>query len=79
MKAVEITRSMVGICHMQVCVAKEATDDEILAVCNESNPSGTGMGWSFVCRGSEDSFLGTSMAPCACAQRPDRLHLIVGC
>lgn len=40
-RRVSITQAAIGICHMQVCAAKDATDDEILKVCNYENPSGT--------------------------------------
>ena len=45
MNRVVITRKMVGICHMQVCVEKDCSDEEILEVCNSENPAGTSAGW----------------------------------
>lgn len=50
MKHVEITRIMMGFCHMQVCAEKDATDEKILEVCNTENPSGTRNGWGVVVR-----------------------------
>jgi hypothetical protein len=43
-----ITIPFHGICHMQVCAEKDVTDEEILKICNEQNPSGTINGWSTV-------------------------------
>ncbi len=77
-----VTRSFYGICSMQVCAHKNATDDEILAVCNGENPSGTSNGWAKVVRESEgdDSlFAGPTKAPVVCADDPERLHIIVNC
>jgi hypothetical protein len=34
MERVEITKAFMGICTMQVCAEKDATDKEILEVCN---------------------------------------------
>jgi hypothetical protein len=81
MSRVEVTRPVVGICYMQVCAVKDATDDEILAVCNAENPSGTQNGWGDVIRGErEPSFvLPDKHVPIACADDADRVHLLVGC
>lgn len=38
MDRVLVIRTFVGICHMQVCAVNDATDEEILAVCNHANP-----------------------------------------
>ena len=66
---VQITRPWAGLCHMQVCVAADATDEEILEICNAVNPSGTSRGWETVDRGD--------VVPCA--NEPGRIHLIVEC
>lgn len=66
---------MVGICHMQVCAEEAATDEEILAVCNRENPSGTSMGWSSVVRVKDAMADG----PTPCADDPTRIHLLVRC
>lgn len=69
MDRVVITRAVVGICHMQVCAVADATDDEILVICNRENPSGTMHGWSDVCR--NDHVL--------CEERRERRHFLVSC
>ena len=75
MDRVLITKPIVGIAHMQVCAKAEATDDEILATCNGSNPSGTTHGWGVVIR--EDDHTGAG--PVVCGAHPDRLHILVMC
>lgn len=72
-----VTRPMLGICHMQVCAVADATDEEILAVCNAQNMSGTSNGWSVVCR-KNDKFWGRT-APIKCSQDPKRKHFMVAC
>lgn len=72
-----VTRPIVGLCHMQVCAVADATDEEILEVCNAENPAGTTHGWSQVCRDGE--WMGSSVAPVECDQEPGRLHLLVAC
>lgn len=80
MNRVVVSRPIVGFAHMQVCAVADATDEEILLVCNSENPSGTSMGWSSVLRGPATEFWeGESKAPVACADDAGRLHLIVGC
>ncbi len=74
MKRVEVTRGFVGICHMQVCAESDATDAEILTVCNQQNPSGTSHGWSSVERGT-----GTAAAPVICGDDPGRTHFLAAC
>lgn len=61
-----------GISRMVVCAEPDATDAEILEVCNRENPSGTVYGWTDVVR--EGVF--TPM-PCEC--NPARLHFVVSC
>lgn len=77
MDRVVVTKSIHGIAHMQVCAVSDATDDEILEVCNRLNPSGTSNGWSSVCH--EDSEFWGKVAPVQCADDPTRTHFIVGC
>jgi hypothetical protein len=72
-----ITKPMVGAVHMQVCAVNDATDEEILAVCNRENWSGTQNGWATVCR-SDDEFWG-KVGPVPCADNPERTHFIVAC
>jgi hypothetical protein len=73
---VVVTQAMIGICHMAVCCEKEATDDEILAVCNRENPSGTTRGWNSVVRDDKDH---PQCNPVVCADDPNRLHVMVAC
>lgn len=81
MGKVEITRSSMGICAMQVCAEDAATDEEILAVCNEKNPAGTNHGWATVVRtiDKERICAGPEHQPCACADFSGRTHFIVLC
>lgn len=81
MKRVEITRPMASICGMQVCAVKDATNEEILDVCNKQNPSGTSNGWSVVVRAvEEDSMFETKdNLPVQCENHSNRLHFIVLC
>jgi hypothetical protein len=72
-----VTRAIMGICHMQVCACKDATDEEILATCNSENPSGTQNGWSVVCH-ADDEFWG-KLAPVKCEDDPERIHYMVAC
>ena len=72
-----VTRPIVGIAHMQVCAAQDASDDEILAVCNRENPSGTEHGWGTVCR-ADDEFWG-KVGPVTCQSDPTRVHFMVAC
>jgi hypothetical protein len=71
MDKIIITRPMIGLTGMQVCVASDATDEEILEFCNKFNPSGTTNGWGKVER--------ENPAPVHCMDNPERLHLIVFC
>ena len=72
-----VTKPIVGIAHMQVCAANDATDDEILAVCNAQNPSGTSHGWGTVCRTASE-FWGP-VGPVPCADDASRTHFLVAC
>ena len=75
LEQVLITHPFVGICHMQVCAVSDATDEEILEVCNRSNPSGTTGGWSTVVHDGAEPH----MNPCKCGDYPERVHFLVGC
>jgi hypothetical protein len=68
MDRVTITQPAIGICHMQVCVVADATDEEILKVCNEQNPAGTERGWVTV---------RADRVPCEVYS--GRLHVMVVC
>jgi hypothetical protein len=81
MNKVIVTRLMVGICHMQVCAHKDATDDEIVAVANRENPPGTSAGtsagtWSVV---REESEFWGDLRPVQCQDDPERMHYMLGC
>ena len=80
MERVEITQPMIGICHMQVCAETDATDKEILQVCNTQNPAGTSNGWCDVIRNDDDLEEGdVSQAPIECGDDPKRSHFLVAC
>ena len=82
-KRIIVSNPLVGICHMQVCAVMDATDEEILGVCNRENPSGTTGGWSTVIRKAEDTtefWGGEKLLPGPCADHPEeRLHILVAC
>lgn len=73
MDRVSITQCVVGICFMQVCAVNNATDEEILEVCNRENPSGTINGWVGVVRE------GRKEGPVKCDKYEDRTHFLVYC
>ena len=87
MERVVITRKMAleagafGLAMMQVCAEKDATDEEILEVCNRENPSGTTNGWSDVVRTVDESnpFRTANKMPIVCDDDPERLHFVVLC
>jgi len=74
-KRVVVSRPMIGITAMQVCCMKDATDEEILKVCNEENPSGTTNGWSVVVRNGEGGYAN----PVQCEADKSRLHILIYC
>ena len=76
MNRVVITKSILGICHMQVCAVKGASEDEILEVCNNDNPSGTSNGWSSVVWETNDY---KQRGPVQCVDHLNREHLLVVC
>lgn len=73
-----ITRMMMGICHMQVCTIHDATDEEILEVCNRENPSGTQHGWGRVIRELDEND-SENMLPRTCDDNPGRIHFLISC
>lgn len=87
MARVEITRPIIadagvaGLVMMQVCAVADATDEEILEVCNLHNPCGTTNGWSSVVREVDpDSMFRTeNTLPVTCEEYPDRKHFVVLC
>ncbi len=68
-----VTRTFVGVCHMQVCAVRDATDEEILEVANRDNPSGTQRGWTSVVRREGDG------APVSCGGVAGRVHFLLEC
>ena len=80
MNRVVVLKQVVGICHMQVCCEKNTTDEEILAVCNRENLSGTTNGWSSVLRKTvTEGFFEGLQGPVTCADDPGRVHILVAC
>lgn len=82
MNRVIVTKTFIGICHMQVCAEADATDEEILEVCNSENPSGTSCGWSTVVRSVNPDgglFDDPKMLPVQCHDHPSRTHFLVAC
>lgn len=73
---VVVTRPFVGLIHMQVCAVADATDEEILEVCNRDNPSFTSAGWSYVHRNNTEH---PNLNPGPCQDFPGRVHFLVGC
>lgn len=73
MDRVIVTVPFCGICYMQVCAAADASDEEVLEVCNRENPSGTTLGWCAVDRST------SKMGPVTCSDDTNRLHLMVSC
>lgn len=69
---VVVTRSFLGICHMQVCATADATDEEILYTANAKNPSGTSLGWGKVYRRGKNK-------PVTCNDDANRKHFILSC
>lgn len=81
MARVVVSNSFCGLIGMQVCAVKDATDEEILEVCNRENPSGTTNGWNLVIREleKEGSFITERHLPIQCKDHPDRVHFLVMC
>jgi len=67
---------------MQVCVVSDATDEEILRICNSENPQLVSGGWHTVVRDKDHARqLGVSedAAPGNCVECKGRLHKIALC
>lgn len=80
MERVVVSRKIVNIFTMQVCAVNDATDEEILHVCNRDNLCGTTNGWVQVIR-VPDGSLGSeeNKAPVPCADDASRTHFLVTC
>ena len=81
MERVIVTRCWNGLIGMNVCAVKDATDEEILDVCNKENPSGTTNGWVDVVRDirGREGVIGDKCAPVQCDDYLDRMHFVVIC
>ena len=75
-KRVIVTRPMIGLLYMQVCVCKDATDKEILEVSNKENKCGTTNGWCTVHRENDED---EKKHPVQCEDDKERIHLVVSC
>ena len=77
---VQITQAMIGLLYMQVCAVDDATDEEILQVCNAENQCGTSNGWCGVFRECDGSpGRESNKAPVACEKHPGRTHFLINC
>ena len=75
-----VSMPVAGVYAMQVCAVDDATDEEILYVCNRDNPSHAGYTkWNEVVRDPKKSNLGPGAAPGPCAELKGRIHFIVRC
>lgn len=80
MNRVVVTRQMFNIFTMQVCAIQDATDEEILEVCNRENVAGTENGWQTVIRTPNGEFgQEENKRPVPCIDNPDRIHYLVLC
>lgn len=81
MDRVVVTKAFMNIVSMQVCAVSDATDEEILDVCNKNNPSGTSNGWAEVVRfaDEENIFKTENKLPVVCADDEERRHFVVLC
>lgn len=67
---------VVALCYASVCVAKDATPDEIVAAVDHSHPTGLRHGWSV----SKDATFRTGEPnPCVCHDDAARLHYLLEC
>jgi hypothetical protein len=77
MDRVVVTKCMMGIFAMQACAQHDASDEEILEVCNRENFAGTSQGWCRVVREPDEDYPNT--APVVCEKDPSRLHFVIYC
>lgn len=76
MERILVSKVFAGLCTMRVCAVSDATNEEILAFCNEKSPSGTSRGWTVVRRESDES---EAARPIRCEVYPGRTHVLVEC
>jgi len=79
LRRVQVTNPFCGLIHMQVCAVHDATDEEILEVCNRENLCGTTNGWVGVIRDGSDELIGEKAAPVKCEDHEGRTHFLVYC
>ncbi len=63
-------------CRMAVCAEVDATDEEILDLCNRQNPIRTPGGWFEVAR-TERAWVDRRFLPVPCCKHPGRVHFLV--
>jgi len=78
MNKVIVTKSFIGLCYMQVCAEENATDKDILSICNSENPSGTSGGWQYVIRENDKNYE-PKFYPVKCSDFQNRKHFIIVC
>ena len=77
-----VTLPFAGLRAMQVCAVADATDEEILKVCNEENPQLVQRGWHTVVRTEADcerEHVDKEAVPGKCVECEGRLHIIALC
>jgi hypothetical protein len=77
-----VTLPFAGLRAMQVCCEADATDAEILEVCNRENPQTVQRGWHTVVRSvdhAEELGVDVAAAPGQCADCAGRMHKIALC
>lgn len=74
-KRVVVTQPFVGLLYMQVCAVDEASDEEILNICNNDNPAGTNLGWCHVIREDGEE----NQRPGKCSDDTTRTHFLISC
>jgi len=80
MARVLVMNPLAVLSGMAVCAVADATDEEILDVCNRENPSGTRGGWSSVVRTLDQTINNNEgQVPCPCRDHPERMHFLVFC
>ena len=73
------TFGLYALAFMQVCAVRDATDDEILTVCNRENHAGTQDGWTTVNRDTDEDEQPRVQGAVDCAEDAARIHLLVSC
>lgn len=80
MKKPEPAVIRVGLCHCQVCVPKDWTDEQINEFVNNETPTGIKSNWAipdntwWLAHRSDDSELRTQ-----CSDYPDHIHTVLIC